>query len=75
MGRCPDTAVERAMKIQEVLLRAMNGEYSWVQAAAMIGLSGRQAATRRSARLPVSAFWDGRQAITEKRYDRSANLP
>ena len=42
MGTYPDTAVERAMKIQEVLLRAMSGEYSWVQAAAIIGLSDRQ---------------------------------
>jgi len=32
MGTYPDAAVERAMKIQEVLLRAMSGQISWVQA-------------------------------------------
>ena len=42
MGTYPDAAVERAMKIQEVLLRAMSGQISWVQAAAIIGLSDRQ---------------------------------
>jgi hypothetical protein len=31
MGTYPDAAVERAMKIQEVLLRAMSGQISWVQ--------------------------------------------
>jgi transposase len=42
MGTYSDTAVERAMKIQEALLRAMSGQISWVQAAAIIGLSDRQ---------------------------------
>jgi transposase len=42
MGTYPDTAVERAMKIQEVLLRAMSGQISWVQAAEIIGVSDRQ---------------------------------
>ena len=41
MGAYPDAAVERAMKIQEVLLRAMSGQISWVQAAAIVGLSDR----------------------------------
>lgn len=35
------TAVERAMKIQEVILRAMSGELSWLQAADIIGCSPR----------------------------------
>lgn len=39
--RYPPGAVERAMKIQEVILRAMSGEYSWVQAGEIIGLSPR----------------------------------
>lgn len=30
------------MKIQEVLLRAMSGQISWVQAAAIIGVTDRQ---------------------------------
>ncbi len=35
------TAVERAMKIQEVILRAMSGQLNWVQAAEIIGCSLR----------------------------------
>ncbi len=34
-------AVERAMTIQEVLTRAMSGEYTWVQAAEILGFSPR----------------------------------
>lgn len=41
MHTYPDTAVERAMEIQEVLLRALSGQVSWVQAAAIIGLPDR----------------------------------
>ena len=33
----PSTAVERAMKLQEVLLRATAGKIKWWQAAEMIG--------------------------------------
>ena len=32
---------ERAMKVQEVILRAMSGEFAWVQAAEILGLSAR----------------------------------
>ena len=42
MGRYPETAVERAMKVQEVLLRAMGGQVSWVQAGEILGLGPRQ---------------------------------
>lgn len=34
-------ATERAMKIQEVLLRAMSGQIHWIQAAEIIGVSDR----------------------------------
>jgi hypothetical protein len=34
-------AVERAMKLQEVMLRAMSGELSWLQAADMLGMHPR----------------------------------
>ena len=34
-------AMERAMKIQEVLLRAMSGQIHWIQAAEIIGISDR----------------------------------
>ncbi len=35
------SAVERAMKIQEVILRAASGELTWIQAARIIGVSDR----------------------------------
>jgi transposase len=35
------TAVERAMKIQEVILRATSGEITWAQAARIIGCTDR----------------------------------
>ena len=34
-------ALERAMKIQEVMLRAMSGELTWLQAADMLGMHAR----------------------------------
>jgi transposase len=37
----PKAAVERAMKIQEVLLRAMAGKITWWQAAEILGFSDR----------------------------------
>jgi transposase len=37
----PSSAVERAMQIKEVLLRAMNKEYSWLQAAEILGITPR----------------------------------
>ena len=41
MKLCSDAAVRRAMKIQEVILRAMSGEISWIRAAQIIGVSDR----------------------------------
>ena len=38
----PRTAAERAMKLQEVLLRATSGKIKWRQAAELIGISERQ---------------------------------
>src|SRR5512143_3289521 len=37
----PPSAVERAMQIKEVLLRAMNKEYSWLWAAEILGITPR----------------------------------
>jgi len=34
-------AVERAMKVQEVMLRTLAGEFTWIQAAEILGLSPR----------------------------------
>ena len=38
----PESAVERAMKIQEVILRALAKNITWCQAAEIIGISDRQ---------------------------------
>ena len=38
----PPKAVERAMKIQEIMLRAMSGKMLWFQAAEVLGISCRQ---------------------------------
>lgn len=37
----PPRAMERAMQIKEVLLRAMNKEYSWLRAAEILGITPR----------------------------------
>lgn len=37
----PSSAWERAMQIKEVLLRAMNREYSWLRAAEILGITPR----------------------------------
>jgi len=39
MGRFPDTAVERTMKVQEVILRAINGRLKWFEAAEILAVS------------------------------------
>jgi transposase len=41
MGEYSARAVERAMKIQEVILRAISGQIMWMQAAEIIGISDR----------------------------------
>ena len=42
MAFYPESAVERTMKIQEVILRAMAKKITWGQAAEIIGISDRQ---------------------------------
>ena len=42
MAIYPITAMERAMKLQEVLLRTTTGKIKWWQAAELIGISERQ---------------------------------
>src|SRR6266849_4192762 len=41
MSEYPQAAVERAMKVQEVILRAMSKQMTWWQAAEVIGISDR----------------------------------
>jgi transposase len=42
MRHYPEAAVERAMKIQEIILRAIAKKLTWLQAAQIIGVSARQ---------------------------------
>jgi transposase len=42
MKQMTPAAVERAMKLQDVMLRAMAKRISWYQAAEILGISGRQ---------------------------------
>ncbi len=41
MSMYSDSAARRAMKIQEIILRAMSGEITWIKAAWIIGVSDR----------------------------------
>ena len=41
MGEYPRFEVDRAMKVQEVIMRAMNGLLLWCEAAEIIGVSAR----------------------------------
>jgi len=38
----PARALERAMKIKEVITRAISGKINWIQAAEILGMSDRQ---------------------------------
>jgi len=69
MGIYPRAAVERAMKLQEVLLRATAGKIKWWQAAEMIGISERQM-RRWKKRYEASGFdglLDLRRGVPSKR--------
>jgi transposase len=37
----PPSALERAMKVKEVIFRAISGEYTWLQAAEILGMNPR----------------------------------
>lgn len=37
----PASAVERAMKVQEVIIRAIDGLLNWYQTAEFLGISNR----------------------------------
>jgi transposase len=41
MGLYPARSMERAMKFQEVILRAMSKQITWIQAAEILGMSDR----------------------------------
>jgi len=48
METCPRAAVERAMKVQEVIMRAMAKKITWAQAGEIIGLCERQVCLERT---------------------------
>ena len=52
----PRTAAERAMKLQEVLLRATAGKIKWWQAAELMGVSARQMRRWRKRPFLLSSF-------------------
>jgi transposase len=56
-------AVERAMKIQEVILRAMSGELTWLRAADVLGMSPRSLRRwrRRMEEHGYEGLWDRRR--------------
>jgi len=37
----PPDAVEHAMQVHEVIMRALNGQFTWIQAAEILGRSPR----------------------------------
>lgn len=58
----PEAVVERAMKVQEVILRAMAKRITWWQAAEIIGISERQMRRwhRRWEKFGYDGLWDRR---------------
>ena len=63
MGPMGSVAWERAMKIQEVILRAMGKKITWWQAAEIIGISDRQMRRwhRRYEKFGYDGLWDRRR--------------
>jgi transposase len=61
----PDAAWERAMKVQDVILRALSGEIHWFRAAEIIGISPRT--LRRLRRRYELGGYDG---LIDKRHRR-----
>jgi hypothetical protein len=59
------SAVERAMQVKEVLMRAMNKEYSWLRAAEILGITARGL---RRIRQRMERF--GYQGLVDKRRGR-----
>jgi len=62
----PPGAVERAMKVQEVLLRAIAGQLTWIQAAEILGCSARTIRRYR---------WRIEQAGYDGLFDRRRRVP
>jgi transposase len=69
MRQYPAPAVERAMKVQEVILRAASGQLTWWQAAEIVGLSDRSMRRwrERYERTGYDGLFDRRQHPSPKR--------
>src|SRR5258707_13683073 len=69
MGPTGSVAWERAMKIQEVILRAMAKRITWWQAAEIIGISERQMRRwhRRYEQWGYDGLWDRRRGGARSR--------
>jgi transposase len=65
MALYPTRALERAMKIREVIARAMSGKINWLQAAEIIGITDRSMRRWRK-RLE----WGGYEALFDRRTRR-----
>jgi hypothetical protein len=61
----PPTALERAMQIRDVLVQAMNKEYSWLRAAEILGITPRGL---RRVRQRMEQF--GYQGLVDRRLGR-----
>ena len=64
----PPRAVERAMQVKEVLLRAMNKEYSWLRAAEILGITPRGL---RRLRQRLEEF--GYEGLVDRRHGRPSH--
>lgn len=71
-----EAAVERAMKVQEVILRAVAKKITWLQAAEIIGVSPRHMRRWREKyeQFGFHALFDGRRGKTSPRRVPSATL-
>ena len=71
-----EAAVERAMKVQEVILRAVAKKITWVQAAEILGVSPRHMRRwkEKYERFGFFALFDGRRGKTSPRRVPSAVL-
>jgi len=68
MKQMTPTAVERAMKLQDVMLRAMAKRITWFQAAEILGISCRQMQRwhTRFEQEGYEGLFDRRRKLTEK---------